>query len=387
MATRPKPEILEAASDPDATITRLLGTSSSSLKQPANLDAAPSDDEVAEMEAFLQLMAKNPDAAQVLQQMIEKGGIPGSSYAQMPFPEDSDPDAMTAALSALSDSLAKSKLSSVPVSDMVQITPKPGLVIKTHLAKRKEDYPEGMKVFINLCHSTEIPPPPTMDYEEVSRAMLESDNVSFKVPLSLSAPKTDKDKAGKVCLVFDAACNTSPFQQAQKDGSFHAFMVTLCCEWVEAKHELVLSRDISFPKLKSKGEISIHTIRKQAKSIISELPKDNLKQSASTIATKPATPSHTLKAVKPFHEIFCEPPQGDPEFFVVRVNLPQLATIKDAITLDVEEKQLILSPVGDACAHYVGITVALTSPVDLDQVGAQFDLSTRVLTVTLVCRK
>ncbi|TPX55927.1 hypothetical protein CcCBS67573_g09406 [Chytriomyces confervae] len=349
------------------------------------------------MEAFLQLMAKNPDAAQVLQQMIEKGGIPGSSDAQMPFPKDSDPDAMTAALSALSDSLAKSKLSSVPVSDMVQISPKPGLVIKTHLAKRKEDYPEvlrnsnatypGMKVFINLCHSTEIPPPPTMDYEEVSRAMLESDNVSFKVPLSLSAPKTDKDKAGKVCLVFDAACNTSPFQQAQKDGSFHAFMVTLCCEWVEAKHELVLSRDISFPKLKSKGEISIHTIRKQAKSIISELPKDNLKQSASTIATKPATPSHTLKAVKPFHEIFCEPPQGDPEFFVVRVNLPQLATIKDAITLDVEEKQLILSPVGDACAHYVGITVALTSPVDLDQVGAQFDLSTRVLTVTLVCLK
>ncbi|KAJ3234225.1 PIH1 domain-containing protein 1 [Chytriomyces hyalinus] len=384
MATRPKPEVLEAVSDPDATISRLLGNSSQK-QQPNNLDA-PSDEEVAEMEAFLQLMAKNPDAAQVLQQMIEKGGIPGSSDAQMPFPEDSDPDAMTAALSALSDSLAKSKLNQAPVSDMVQITPKPGLVIKTHLAKRKEDYPEGMKVFINLCHSTEIPPPPTMDYEEVSRAMLESDNVSFKVPLSLSAPKTDKDKAGKVCLVFDAACNTSPFQQAQKDGSFHAFMVTLCCEWVEAKHELVLSRDISFPKLKSKGEISTHTIRKQAKSIISELPKDNLKQSATTL-TKPTTSSPTSKAVKPFHEIFCEPPQGDPEFFVVRVNLPQLATIKDAITLDVEEKQLILSPVGEACAHYVGITVALKSPVDLDQVGAQFDLSTRVLTVTLVCLK
>ncbi|KAI9352796.1 pre-RNA processing PIH1/Nop17-domain-containing protein [Obelidium mucronatum] len=273
----------------------------------------------------------------------------------------------------------------------MQIRPKAGLVIKTHLAERKEDYPEGMKVFINLCHSADIPPPPTMDYEEVARAMLESDNVSFKVPLSLSAPRTDKDKSGKLCLVFDAACNTTPFEHCTKDASFHAFMVTLCCEWIESKHELTLSRDVSFPKLKSKGEISLHTIRKQSKSIITEIPKTiappkSVNPDVSKLAQTQST--DFVNAVLPHHEVFAEPPAGKPEFLVARVSLPKLATIKGNLHLDVEARKLIVTPAGKTAASlYKPLEIELNHNVVLEEVGAQFDLSTRVLTVTLVCEK
>ncbi|KAJ3073221.1 PIH1 domain-containing protein 1 [Podochytrium sp. JEL0797] len=388
-----------AEGDNSDLIARMLSgnntpTASSSSTGPTT-DAAdgefPGSDE--EFALWLQAMAKDPNAAALLQSAIA-GAAKGEGA--LPFPEDADPAAMASVLAALS--AAKSAPPQQPAEEtMMQIKPKPGIVVKTHLTERKEDYPQGMKVFINLCHSGDIPPPPTMDYEEVARAMQEGDNVSFKVPLSLSSPKIDKDKAGKLCLVFDAACNTTPFEHCQKNAHFHAFMVTLCCEWIESKHDLFLSRDISFPKLKSKGEISVHTIRKQAKSIISEMPKAGGasvsekgtpavgSMKAPLTAAKPSLAFP--KAVSPHHEVFVEPQVGQPEFFVIRVQLRQLTTIKNTVDLYVEPKKLILTPIGKTCEMYKGLEIPLSGDVVVDEVGAQFDLSTRALTVTLVCAK
>ncbi|KAJ3027054.1 UNVERIFIED_CONTAM: hypothetical protein HDU68_004590 [Siphonaria sp. JEL0065] len=401
-------------SDNSDLISRMLSSrSSGSDGKPGNagseaggLDGSEGDEEFA---AFLEAMAKNPQAAALLQSAIEASEKNGPGK-DLPFPEDAgvfwvlrscvgvdrtglDSAAMASVLAALTT--GKKEGSTGPTSDqMMQIRPSPGFVIKTHLAARKEDWPEGMKVFINLCHSADIPPPPTMDYEEVARAMLESDNVSFKVPLSLSAPRTDKDKAGKLCLVFDAACNTTPFEHCTKDASFHAFIVTLCCEWIESKHELQLSRDVSFPKLKSKGEISIHTIRKQSKSIITEMSKTQSAAAGSAAAIEavaqtrktPSVSSTSSKSVTPHHEVFAEPPAGRPEFLVVRVSLPQLTTIKNNLVLDVESNKLILSPVGKIAQDiYKMLEIELEHEIVLEEVGAQFDLSTRTLTVTLLC--
>ncbi|KAJ3286713.1 PIH1 domain-containing protein 1 [Rhizoclosmatium sp. JEL0117] len=385
-------------------IGRMLGQQASNASGATGAPGAdgPGNDDDDELASFLAAMAADPSAAAALLAAVdaaEKAAAASNGGAganqNLPFPDAADPNAMKAVLAALA---AKAKPQNQS-DGMMQIKPKPGLVIKSHLAKTKEDWKEGMKVFINLCHSPDIPPPPTMDYEEVARAMLENDNVSFKVPLSLSAPRMDKDKAGKLCLVFDAACNTTPYEHCIKNASFHAFMVTLCCEWIESKHEITLSRDISFPKLKSKGEISVHTIRKQAKSIITEMPKSGVsavsgggqsgpvETQSSLPATAKTTPVSNSNAVIPHHEVFAEPPTGAPEFLVARISLPQLTTIKNCITLDVESKKIILSPVGKTAEVYKLLEVDLEHSVVIEEVGAQFDLSTRTLTITLVCEK
>ncbi|KAJ3212867.1 PIH1 domain-containing protein 1 [Entophlyctis luteolus] len=370
-----------------SAIERMLRSAQSAAASARADDAAVPDaaaDE--ELARVMEELAKNPNAAAMLQTLFEQELA------------DADPSSEEAkALRVRLDEAKNHFAQQQKQNDMMLITPRPGLVIKSHLTKKMEDYPEGMKVFINLCHSPDIPPPPTMDYEEVARAMIEQDNVSFKVPLSLSAPKIDKDKAGKPCLVFDAACNTTPYRRATKDASFHAFMVTLCCEWIESKHNLSLSRDVSFPKLKSKGPISTHSIRRQSKSIISEIPKTTpavskaISEKPSLASAKEATPSEVASkdAVVPFHEVFSEPPGPNPEFIVVRVSLPQLATVKQNIVLDVEPSAIFLCPLEGSAAQkvYKDLEITLQTRVSLDEVGAQFDLSSRVLTVTLVCEK
>ncbi|KAJ3139701.1 PIH1 domain-containing protein 1 [Physocladia obscura] len=409
---------LEPTNSPEESVARMLrgdkdkaenmggGENQQNIKNKATL--LTDENDAAELEALLAQLAKNPEAAAMLNQLLREEAAGDS--ANLPFPNHADATADTLGRLNLNiNNTAPS--SSLSANDMMSIKPRPGIVIKTHLTKPKQDYPLNMKVFINLCHSPDIPPPPTMDYEEVSRAMLAQDNVSFKVPLSLSHPKLDKDKAGTPCLVFDAACNTTPYQHSIKNGSFHAFMVTLCCEWIEAKHDLFLSRDVTFPKLKAKGEISTHMIRKQSKTIISELPKSQPKPSSAvstsralnidkntadtlenqkTLSSSQKSESDIISpAVLPFHEIFLEPAGSAPEFIVVRISLPQLPTIKENVNLDVEEEILLLEPVKGSIASktYKPLVVELAAPIVLDEVGAQFDLSTRVLTITLVCTK
>ena len=49
----------------------------------------------------------------------------------------------------------------------------------------------GMKVFCNLCHSPSIPAPPLVSKEEIIKAIKNDDSSTYKVPLSLSKPRSD----------------------------------------------------------------------------------------------------------------------------------------------------------------------------------------------------
>lgn len=99
-----------------------------------------------------------------------------------------------------------------------------------------------IKVFINICHSPEIPAPPLCSKKEIEKAIKAEDNSIYKVPLSLSPCRTDLDKTKQICLVFDACINTTPFKQSENDDDFKLFIIELAVEWVEEKHKLKLSR-------------------------------------------------------------------------------------------------------------------------------------------------
>ena len=78
--------------------------------------------------------------------------------------------------------------------DTNTIQPLAGFVIKTRTTQAKDDYPKDLKVFINICQSPEIPAPPLVSKEEIQKALMAEDNTTYKVPMSLTPPRSDVDK-------------------------------------------------------------------------------------------------------------------------------------------------------------------------------------------------
>jgi hypothetical protein len=124
-----------------------------------------------------------------------------------------------------------------------------GFVIKTKI-ESSNDYPKDTKVFINLCYSLEIPKPPLCSKEEIIKAIQNDDSTKYKVPLSLSKPRSDIDKAGKICVVFDACIHTEPYQLAVKDPDFKYFINDLAVAWIQEKYQLQLSSSMDLVNLR-----------------------------------------------------------------------------------------------------------------------------------------
>ncbi|KAJ3174723.1 PIH1 domain-containing protein 1 [Geranomyces variabilis] len=280
-----------------------------------------------------------------------------------------------AAGSSGADSLLAAAADAIPSTSLV---PEPGFVVKTQNLETVGDWPVGLKVFINVCHSPHVPAPPLATDDEIRAALNAEDHAAYKVPLSLSSPKADRDKSGKTCLVFDACVHTGPLEKAKADFDFKLFLIILALEWVEEKHKLKLSREFTLPKLKAKGRLSKHIIRRAKRPIIAEVAPSSLSlPTAAAKASSKASPPRSLP--QPEYDIICEPPAGPPEYIVVRVRLPDLKTMGTA-TLDVEARRLLLE-VPDAYS----LDAPLPAVIDTREGGAQFDRATRVLTVTLKC--
>jgi len=121
----------------------------------------------------------------------------------------------------------------LPEDDFPSTTaiPKPGLCVKT------KDI-DGTKFFINLCKLTEIPPPPPIEESELTR-MIETEDYTnlWRVPMSLGAPRKEKDKSGNTCTVAEVAINTSWFDGTMSDSMvFISFVVTVAMEGLADKY-------------------------------------------------------------------------------------------------------------------------------------------------------
>jgi hypothetical protein len=188
--------------------------------------------------------------------------------------------------------------------EFYNIQPLQGFVIKTKILESKE-YPKDTKVFINLCYSPEIPQPPLVSKQEIIKAIQNDDSSTYKVPLSLSKPRSDIDKNGNICIVFDACINSKPFNETNQDSDFKYFIIDLAIAWVQEKYQLELSTNITLPKMASKGQLVSHSIKKTRKPLVAEVAE---------IQKEPVTPKYL---------IVCEPEQ-DPKYIVVQIHLPLL---------------------------------------------------------------
>ncbi|KAI8904634.1 PIH1 family [Powellomyces hirtus] len=262
-----------------------------------------------------------------------------------------------------------------------EIIPEPGFVVKTQNRKKVENWPVGLKVFINVCHSPNVPAPPLATNDEIRKALNAEDNAAYKVPLSLSSPKPDRDKSGKMCLVFDACVHTDPLNKSLVDFDFKLFLIELSLEWVEEKYKLELSREFTLPKLQAKGRLSRHIIRRSKRPIIAEVPKTPVTKTPTSATTKKPmiVEELTPRLAQPKYEVICEPSTGPPEYIIVQIQLPDVKSTHNA-TLDIEEKKLLLT-----VPNRYQLDAPLPAAIDTREGGAQFDRQSKVLTVTLKC--
>lgn len=144
--------------------------------------------------------------------------------------------------------LMGSGFNSIGQPPLRSIQPISGFVVKTRIVsvdatvKHPPAIVPKAKVFVNLCHSPELPEPPLASAEEIQKVMSGDTSINYKIPLSLIGPYSSTDRAGQPCLVFDACLNSVPLAKSEKDLDYGLFLVELALEWVESKNKIVLSR-------------------------------------------------------------------------------------------------------------------------------------------------
>uniref|UniRef100_A0A8C5QW93 PIH1 domain-containing protein 1 n=1 Tax=Leptobrachium leishanense TaxID=445787 RepID=A0A8C5QW93_9ANUR len=244
----------------------------------------------------------------------------------------------------------QSLLPSVPESK--QIRPQPGFCIKTRT-------PKNTKIFINVCKSSYIPAPPNLSEQELV-AILESDDPSaYRVPMSIGEPHVEVDNSGGGCTAYDIVINNSFFDTIKDNELFREFFITVAMEGLENKYQLELSREWRMLKnRKFLGSVFEQNVRTKSKPIIQEMD-----------SSSPVVPDYTIVA---------EPSEGHPSFLVAEISLPKVSSARSLI-LDLGEDRIVLMGRPDL---YV-LDIFIPYNIIQEESGAQFNMKTKVLTITM----
>ncbi|KAL0993601.1 hypothetical protein UPYG_G00110320 [Umbra pygmaea] len=248
--------------------------------------------------------------------------------------------------------------SEVPPESKV-IRPQPGFCVKTLTM------PDKQKMFVNICQSAAVPPPPHLSREALVELLESEDPSGYRVPMSLGEPHTELDNSSQGCTVYDVVISEEFFQKCLKDTLFQQFLIAVSLEGLENKYNLELSRDCKVLKnRKFMGSVNEQNIRTKSRPVIQEIdPKDN-----TTLAP----------AKRPEFCLLVEPPVGDPEFLIAEIQLAGVAS-SHALILDLGEDRLVLN------ARPSLYHLDCFMPFFIDQEGsvAQYNTNTQILTVTM----
>lgn len=237
------------------------------------------------------------------------------------------------------------------------IKPQPGMCVKTILESSKE------KVFINICQSNSVPPPPHMSRDELVELLQSEDPSGYRVPMSLGEPHTEIDNSSQGCTAYDVVINQDFFQTCQKDPLFQQFIILVSVEGLENKYNLELSRDWKVMKnRKFLGSIGEQNIRTKSRPVIQELQPQESR----------------VTAKRPEFTLFVEPPAGDAQYLIAEIKLPGIASAR-SLLLDVGEDRLVLH----ARPSLFHLDIFHPLLVNVESSVAQYNATTQILTVTM----
>uniref|UniRef100_A0A8C1HBS2 PIH1 domain-containing protein 1 n=1 Tax=Cyprinus carpio carpio TaxID=630221 RepID=A0A8C1HBS2_CYPCA len=242
------------------------------------------------------------------------------------------------------------------------ICPQPGMCVKTSSMSDKK------KVFLNICQSQAVPPPPHLSQQALVDLLESEDPTSYRVPMSLGEPHTEVDNSSQGCTVYDVVINDEFFQKCEKDTLFQQFLIAVSLEGLENKYNLELSRDIKILKnRKFMGSIAEQNIRTKSKPIIQEIDS---KQSDSF-------PSSTKR---PEFSLLVEPPTGNAEHLIAEILLPGVISAR-SLVLDLGEDRLVL--IARPSLFHLDIFFPLL--IDQENSVAQFNTKTQVSKHSILC--
>uniref|UniRef100_A0A3Q2YAY7 PIH1 domain-containing protein 1 n=1 Tax=Hippocampus comes TaxID=109280 RepID=A0A3Q2YAY7_HIPCM len=233
--------------------------------------------------------------------------------------------------------------------DSKVIRPQPGICVKT------TSEPGKQKVFVNICQSNLVPPPPEISKEELLDLLQLEDPSGYRVPMSLGEPHTEVDNSQS----FEIYEHTlGGFFFSPKEALFQQFVIMVSFEGLENKYNIELSREWKVLKnRKFLGSVSEQNIRTKSKPQALHLP--------------------TATASLPEFTLFVEPPSGDPEYLIAEIKLPGVASSR-SLVLDVGEDRLVLT----ARPSLYFLDIFHPFLVDQETSVAQFNSSTQILTIT-----
>jgi len=262
----------------------------------------------------------------------------------------------------------------------ITITPVPVFCMKT----RTDD---GSKVFINLCSSENVPEPKDLTDDELIKVLESEDPTQFRIPMSIGEPHAEMDKGGSGCTAYDVVINPKFVTKMEKSELFKTFFLTIMCEGIETKYDILLKRDWIFLKnRKSMGKLAEQYIRTKSKPVImdmseeqgDQLPEQQPEKRNLIEEMKEHEETLIKKAPEPKFTIVQEPTEGHPEFLVAEIHLPSIKSAQ-SLTLDVGEDRLVLT----TRSHIYHLDVFLPYNLISEESGAQFDRLNKVLTVTM----
>lgn len=96
------------------------------------------------------------------------------------------------------------------------IVPKPGFCVKLKMSN-------GEKVFINVCHSENVPLAKDLTEDELLKVLESDDFTQFRIPMSIGDAHAEMDKSGSGCTVFDVIVNPAFLQKIQSSELFKTF--------------------------------------------------------------------------------------------------------------------------------------------------------------------
>ncbi|XP_032533299.1 PIH1 domain-containing protein 1 isoform X2 [Chiroxiphia lanceolata] len=255
-----------------------------------------------------------------------------------------------------------------PAGPARAVTPQPGLCVKTRTAT-------GDKVFVNVCHSGEVPPPPALSPPGLQRLLQDppGPDGAFRIPMSLGEPHAELDRGGRGCTAYDVVVNSGFFRTLQSDPLYLEFFLTVAMEGLSEKYgvELELTGWRVLKNRRFLGSISAQNIRARPQPRIQEL------QGSPPEPLSPPSPTEPPQFV-----VVAEPSAQHPEVLQARVLLPEIEGA-GSLWLGLSEERLVLCrPPGGAALLELG----LPRPADPARGRARFHRRSKVLTVTVPLR-
>lgn len=146
-------------------------------------------------------------------------------------------------------------------SGTVTLHPAPGFVVKSKIVDGSGIHVYLTKVFINICHDSNVPKP-KVDFDPAVVFPLIVEN-QWEIPIVVSPEKSEKDKKGVPAFVYDCCMNPECFSWIQVNSDLKLIAVEWCIEAIELMHGIVLEREYTEPKMLSKGKLSETEITKE----------------------------------------------------------------------------------------------------------------------------